>query len=75
MAEAAHWSVLAFGGFTEDRLQIAPKGPRQISPGQGNASCASVEAALGQEVSGAAALKGRHIATTFVLPIQGDRTQ
>jgi len=47
-SDGLNFSILQFA--------IALKGPKQISPGQGNASCASVADALGQEVIGAAAL-------------------
>jgi len=57
-SDGLNFSILQFA--------IALKGPKQISPGQGNVSCASVAAALGQEVVGAAARKGRHIASFFL---------
>ena len=51
---------------------FAPKGATLVSPGQGNASSASVAAALGMVSISPRALKGRNnVATDFVSPCQG----
>jgi len=52
-------TVLTGWIFANDGV-LAPKGPKHISPGQGNASLPSVAAALGTVSAGPVALKGRN---------------
>ena len=54
--------------MTKPECQFAPKGPKLVSPGQGDASSASVAAALGTMSISLRTLKGRNNAgTIFVL--------
>ena len=57
-------SLLPFAMIT--LAHFAPEGPKQVSPGQGNASSTSLAAALGSRPFYGKALKGRN--KTVALP-------
>ena len=54
------WPTVLRAWICENACLLAPKGPKHISPGQGNASIASVAVALGTDSDRSVALKGRN---------------